>query len=124
MEWQKRIVCTPGVVGGRPRIKGTRLSVALILEFMAAGSSEAELLESYPQLSATDIRACLRYAVQSLEPPITSEIDAWIEGVPFPDTGAAATSNFILDTIEARNDWEGYFWVIDERGVRARPLPD
>ena len=83
MDWQKRIVSTPGVVGGRPRIKGTRLSVSLILEFMAAGSSEAAILDAYPQLSSADVRACLRYAVQCLEPPITSEIDAWIAGVPF-----------------------------------------
>ena len=83
MDWQKRIVCTPGVVGGRPRIKGTRISVVIILEFMAAGSSEAEVLAAYPQLCAEDVRACLRCAIASLEPPITSEIDAWIEGVEF-----------------------------------------
>lgn len=39
------------------------------------------------------------------------------------DTGVAATSRFILDTFEARNDWEGYFWVVNERGVRSRPFP-
>lgn len=83
MDWQERIVCTPGVVGGRPRIKDTRLSVSLILELMSAGSSEAEILKSYPHISSADVRACLRYAAQSLEPPITTEIDAWIEGVPF-----------------------------------------
>ena len=86
MDWRERIVCTPGVVGGRPRIKGTRLAVSLILEFMSAGSSEAEILEAYPQLSADDVRACLRYASESLEPPVTSEIDAWIKGVPYETT--------------------------------------
>lgn len=86
MDWRERIVSTPGVVGGRPRIKGTRLAVSLILEFMSAGSSEAEILEGYPQLSADDVRACLRYASESLEPPVTSEIDAWIRGVPYEAT--------------------------------------
>ena len=86
MDWRERIVCTPGVVGGRPRIKGTRLAVSLILEFMSAGSSEAEILEAYPQLSADDVRACLRYASESLEPPVTSEIEAWIRGVPYETT--------------------------------------
>ena len=84
MDWQERIVSDPGVVGGRPRIKGTRLSVSFILELMSAGSSEAEILKSYPQLCAVDIRACLRYASERLEPPVTTEIDAWIEGIPFP----------------------------------------
>ena len=86
MDWRERIVSTPGVVGGRPRIKGTRLAVSLILEFMSAGSTEVEILEGYPQLSADDVRACLRYASESLEPPITSEIDAWIMGVPYEST--------------------------------------
>ncbi|MCE2499881.1 MAG: DUF433 domain-containing protein [Dehalococcoidia bacterium] len=86
MDWRERIVTTPGVVGGRPRIKGTRLAVSLILEFMSAGSSEAEILEGYPQLSADDVRACLRYASESLEPPVTSEIDAWIREVPYETT--------------------------------------
>ncbi len=83
MDWQERIVSTPGIVGGRPRIKGTRLAVSLILEFMSAGSSEADILEGYPQLCAADVRACLRYASESLEPPITTEIDAWIAGVAY-----------------------------------------
>ena len=83
MDWQERIACVPGVVGGRPCIKGTRLSVSLILELMSAGSSEAEILDAYPRISSADVRACLRYAAQSLEPPVTTEIDAWIEGVPF-----------------------------------------
>lgn len=83
MDWQERIVCTPGVVGGRPRIKGTRLAVSLILGFMAAGSTEADILEHYKELSADDVRACLRYASEALEPPVTTEIDAWIEGIPF-----------------------------------------
>ncbi len=83
MDWQERIVCTPGVVGGRPRIKGTRLSVALILEMMASGATEEYLLTNYSHICSDDVRACLRYASESLEPPITSEIDAWIAGVDF-----------------------------------------
>ena len=83
MNWEERITCVPGIVGSRPCIKGTRISVALILEFMAAGSTEAEILEAYPRLCADDVRACLRYAIACVEPPITSEIDAWIDGAPF-----------------------------------------
>ncbi len=80
MDWQERIVSTPGIVGGRPRIKGTRLAVSFILDLLAAGSSESDILAGYRRLSAADVRACLRYASESLEPPITTEIDAWIRG--------------------------------------------
>ena len=83
MDWRERIVSDPEVIGGRPRIKGTRMAVSLILEFMSAGSSEVDILEGYPQLSTADIRACLRYASESLEPPINSEIDAWIRRIPY-----------------------------------------
>ena len=83
MEWRERIVCTPGVVGGRPRIRGTRLAGSLILEMMASGATEEYLLANYPHICADDVRACLRYASESLEPPIESEIDAWIHGVEY-----------------------------------------
>ena len=83
MDWRERIVCTPGVVGGRPRIKGTRLSVSLIFEMMASGATEEYLLSNYPHICVDDVRACLRYASESLEPPIKSEIDAWIREVPY-----------------------------------------
>ena len=91
MDWRNRIVSNPRIAGGRPRIKGTRLSVALILEFMSAGSSEADILAGYPQLSAADVRACLRYASECVEPPITSEIDAWVEGVPYENASKLKT---------------------------------
>ena len=86
MEWNERITVNPEALGGRPAVKGTRLSVSFILELLAAGSSERAILDNYPQLSQEDIRACLRYASESLEPPIDTEIDAWIENpdIPFP----------------------------------------
>ena len=83
MDWRKRIVCNPAVLGGQPAIKGTRLSVTLILDMMAAGATEEYLLANYPHICVDDVRACLRYASESLQPPIKSEIDAWIEGVEF-----------------------------------------
>lgn len=79
MDWKDRIVVDPKVLGGKPAIKGTRLPVALILELMASGSSAASILAGYSRLSVEDIRACLRYASASLEPPVDTEIDAWIE---------------------------------------------
>ena len=62
MDWQERIVTDPKILSGQPTVRGTRLSVAFILDQLADGESEANLLAGYPQLSTDDIRACLRYA--------------------------------------------------------------
>jgi len=62
MPLSERIVVDAGVLAGKPVIKGTRLAVEFILELLAAGKSEAELVESYPGLTREDILACLSYA--------------------------------------------------------------
>lgn len=58
----ERIVIDPEVVHGRPAIRGTRMRVTDVLSLLAAGASEAEIIEDYPYLTADDIRACLEYA--------------------------------------------------------------
>jgi len=62
MSLPDRIVINPQVLAGKPVIRGTRLAVAFILELMAAGQKEPEILENYPGLTPEDIRACLEYA--------------------------------------------------------------
>lgn len=57
-----RISIDPGVVHGRPAIRGTRMRVSDVLSLLAAGADEAEILDDYPYLEADDIRACLEYA--------------------------------------------------------------
>lgn len=47
---------------GKPCIRGTRIWVGFVLDLLAAGQSEAAILDSYPQLEAADVRACLAYA--------------------------------------------------------------
>ena len=61
-DWQRRIVLDPAVLAGKPVVKGTRLSVAFILELLAEGWSESEILDNYPGLTPEDLRACLAYA--------------------------------------------------------------
>lgn len=58
----ERISIDPNVCFGKPCIKGTRIWVSLILDFLANGSSEAEILECYPHLEPDDIRAAIAYA--------------------------------------------------------------
>ena len=59
-----RISIDPAVCFGRPCIRGTRIWVSLILDFMATGESEAMILAAYPQLVQDDIRAALAYAAE------------------------------------------------------------
>jgi uncharacterized protein (DUF433 family) len=63
----KRVVQTPGVLGGRPRIDGTRVGVSHILEALAAGDTADEIVESLPWLTHEDIRAALIYGARQAE---------------------------------------------------------
>jgi uncharacterized protein (DUF433 family) len=60
----KRISIDPKVCFGKPCIRGTRIWVSLIVENLAEGVSESELLEAYPQLVPDDIRAALAFAAE------------------------------------------------------------
>ena len=57
-----RITVNPAVFGGKPLIRGLRISVEMILDLMSQGVSEQEILEDYPHLEPEDLRACLAYA--------------------------------------------------------------
>jgi uncharacterized protein (DUF433 family) len=60
-----RIAVDPDIVHGKPRIRGTRVTVQVILELLAAGETVAELLDEYDELTAADISAALQYAAES-----------------------------------------------------------
>jgi uncharacterized protein (DUF433 family) len=62
MPLSERIVVDPEILAGKVVIRGTRLAVEFILELLAAGQSENDLLENYPGLTREDILACLAYA--------------------------------------------------------------
>ena len=61
-ELLKRITADPGIFGGKPIIRGMRISVELILSLLAQGETVESLLADYPDLEPEDIRACLAYA--------------------------------------------------------------
>jgi len=67
MNWQDRICVDAKVLGGKPVIKGTRLAVEKIVELMAAGWSEQQIIENHPGVSHEDISACLFYASEVLK---------------------------------------------------------
>jgi len=60
--WRERISIDPNVCHGKPCIKGTRIMVSIILDYLSAGESQEAILEAYPQLSPEDIRAVMEYA--------------------------------------------------------------
>jgi len=66
-DWRSRIALEPEILAGKPVIKGTRISVELILELLANGWTDEEILENYPQLEKKDIQSALRYATDILK---------------------------------------------------------
>lgn len=66
MNWQERIITDPYILVGKPVVRGTRLAVDFIIDLMAQGWSEPEILRNYPGLTHEDIQACLSYASNAL----------------------------------------------------------
>ena len=62
MKFEDRITVTPGVRSGKPCIKGTRITVYDVLEYLAGGITEKEILADFPDLTAEDVKACLAFA--------------------------------------------------------------
>ena len=73
------IVMNPKVMGGKPVIKGTRLTVEYILGLLAHGTAVGEIIEEYKELTREDIKACLLYASKSLNTttilPLTVDVE-------------------------------------------------
>lgn len=64
MEWQNRISVDPQICHGKACIKGTRIMVSVIMDNLAAGVTQEEILQSYPSLTAEDLKAALTYAAE------------------------------------------------------------
>ncbi len=67
MKWQDHIASDPKVLSGKPVIKGTRLSVEFILERLASGWTEQEVLNNYPRLTHKDLQSIYAYAYECLK---------------------------------------------------------
>ena len=64
MNYQNYITIEPGKRGGKPCIRGLRITVYDVLEYLASGMTQAEILQDVPDLTATDLRACLAFAAE------------------------------------------------------------
>ncbi len=61
-----RIVSNPAILGGKPIVRGTRISVELILEWVASGATRDDILRKHPHLSAADVEQALAYAAAAV----------------------------------------------------------
>lgn len=70
------ILSDPGILGGKPCIRGTRISVEFILELVASGASREDIANAYPHLTTADIEEALRYATHFMknEVVLTAEV--------------------------------------------------
>lgn len=64
MDWRQRIIADPMICHGKACIRGTRIMVSVILDNLAEGVSETEILKSYPSLKPDDIKAAIAYAAE------------------------------------------------------------
>jgi uncharacterized protein (DUF433 family) len=73
MSYRDIIMIEPGKRSGKPCIRGLRITVYDVLEYLASGMTEAEILEDFPELTHEDIRACLAFA---------ADRERWLSVVP------------------------------------------
>ena len=66
-DWKARIKADPAIHHGEPCIAGTRVSVSVIVGSIADGDTVAQIIASYPQLTAEDVQAALRYAAEAVQ---------------------------------------------------------
>lgn len=66
MNWREHIDRNPDVLGGKPKIRGTRISVEIVLSRLGEGWTIEQLLESYPHMNQSHVQACLSYAAETL----------------------------------------------------------
>lgn len=71
MNWSEYIISNPDILFGKPVIKGTRIPVDLILEKLAEGETNDQLLAAYPSITVEAIQACLLFAAENVKSIIT-----------------------------------------------------
>lgn len=71
-----RITSDPAILSGTPHIKGTRISVAMVLDWIAGGASVSDICDTYPHLRLEDIEQAIRYAARFLENEVVIATEA------------------------------------------------
>lgn len=68
------IVSKPGILGGKPCLSGTRISVEFLLELLASGASPQDIRRAYPQVTEEGLAAAMRYAANSMKNEVIREV--------------------------------------------------
>jgi uncharacterized protein (DUF433 family) len=74
VNYRERIEIDSNIRSGKPVVKGTRITVFDVLDYLAGGMSEGEVLKDFPQLTQDDIRACLSYAADRERRTVPSQL--------------------------------------------------
>ena len=64
MDYRRYITIEPGKMGGKPCVRGMRITVSDVLGYLASGMSEQEIVKDFPELTSEDIKACLTFAAE------------------------------------------------------------
>lgn len=72
MNWKKRITVNPKQCGGRPCIRGMRIRVVDVLDLLASGLSQQQILDEMPDLEQKDIQAAIKYASSKVNHPVVA----------------------------------------------------
>ncbi len=73
-----RIVSNPAILGGKPIVRGTRISVELILEWVASGATRDDILRKHPHLSAADVEQALAYAASAIRNEVLATVEVGV----------------------------------------------
>jgi len=71
-----RIISDPAILGGKPTIKGTRISIEMVLEWLASGAAPADIVKEYPHLTSEDVEQAIRYAARFMENEVIVRAEA------------------------------------------------
>ena len=99
----RRITVNPEIFGGKPIIRGMRISVELILSLLAQGETPETILTDYPDLEPDDLRACLAYAHAAIahDPPLSESDEVLVES-RLAAHRSNPTSSVPLETLKER----------------------
>jgi uncharacterized protein (DUF433 family) len=70
-----RIVSDPAILGGKPIVKSTRISVEMILEWIASGATREQIIQAYPEISIDDVQQALEYAANAVQNEILATVE-------------------------------------------------
>jgi uncharacterized protein (DUF433 family) len=114
--YQDRIITDPGILAGKPVVRGTRIPVELVLDHLAQNPDLGDLFAAYPRLTREDVQACLAYAIRERLP------HAGIILFRLRATAFAVKRERLAVVLRDHVTQLDQFLVVTETTIRVRPL--